>query len=91
LLKPGGRLVAVGIPEVERISFIIDRTRRKEITVRNVRRQCACAEPTLALMEQGMLKPDFMITHRFPFARTQEAFELVAGYRDGVIKAMIQF
>lgn len=91
LLKPGGRLMAVGIPEVDRVSFIIDRTRRKEITVQNVRRQCACAEPTLALMEQGLLAADFMITHRFPFARTQEAFDLVADYRDGVVKAMIQF
>jgi threonine dehydrogenase-like Zn-dependent dehydrogenase len=30
-----------------------------------------------------------MITHHFPLERTQEAFELVAGYRDGVIKVII--
>jgi len=32
-----------------------------------------------------------MVTHRFPFEHSREAFELVAGYRDGVMKAMIDF
>ncbi len=31
-----------------------------------------------------------MVTHRFKFDQVQEAFELVAGYRDGVVKAMIE-
>jgi threonine dehydrogenase-like Zn-dependent dehydrogenase len=32
-----------------------------------------------------------MITHRFPFGKTKEAFDLVADYRDGVMKTMIDF
>ena len=32
-----------------------------------------------------------MVTHHFPFARTQEGFDMVADYRDGVVKAMIEF
>jgi threonine dehydrogenase-like Zn-dependent dehydrogenase len=32
-----------------------------------------------------------MITHRFPFEKTKEAFDLVNGYHDGVMKAMIYF
>jgi L-iditol 2-dehydrogenase len=32
-----------------------------------------------------------LITHRFPFAETDAAFDLVANYRDGVVKAMIEF
>jgi threonine dehydrogenase-like Zn-dependent dehydrogenase len=31
----------------------------------------------------------FMITHRFALEETNAAYELVAGYRDGVVKAMI--
>jgi L-iditol 2-dehydrogenase len=89
LLKPGGKLLLVGIPETDRVSFAIDKIRRKEICVQNVRRQCACLHPTLSLMEQGRLKADFMITHRFGFEKTREAFDLVAGYADGVVKAMI--
>lgn len=91
LIKPGGKLMLVGIPEVDRVSFMIDRARRKELDIRNVRRQCECLHPVLALMASGMLKADFMITHRFGFDQAKEAFDLVAAYRDGVVKAMIQF
>jgi len=91
LLKPGGTLMLVGIPETDRVSLVIDKTRRKEICIRNVRRQHGCLHPALALMGQGRLKPGFMITHRFPFAKTREAFDLVGAYAGGVVKAMIDF
>lgn len=91
LLKPGGKLMLIGIPQNERISFIIDRIRRKEICIQNIRRQCENLDSTLALMEQGLLNVDFMVTHRFGFDQTKEAFDLVADYRDGVVKAMIHF
>ena len=91
LLKPGGKLMLVGIPETARISFIIDKIRRKEICIQNVRRQCDCLHPTLSLMEKGRLNAGFMITHRFGFDKTKEAFDLVADYRYGVVKAMIAF
>ena len=82
----------VGIPPaVERVSFLIDRARRKELELRNVRRQCECLHPTLALMAQGLLQADFMITHRFRFDQAKAAFDLVAAYKDGVVKAMITF
>lgn len=90
LLKPGGKLMLVGIPAVERVSFIIDRIRRKEICIQNVRRQCACIQPALDLMERGKIRSAFMVTHHFPFAETRKAFDLAAGYRDGVVKAMIR-
>ena len=91
LLKPGGKLMVIGIPREERISFLIDQGQRKEICLQNVRRQNECLEPTLDLMAGGRVKAAPMVTHRFPFERTREAFDLVAGYRDGVVKAMIHF
>ncbi|MCA1808084.1 MAG: zinc-binding dehydrogenase [Lentisphaerae bacterium] len=91
LLRPGGRLMLIGIPETDRISLIIEKARRAEIRVLNVRRQCECTADTLALMARGLLDADFMVTHRVPPAGAGEAFEMVAGYNDGVIKAMIQF
>ncbi|MEM7395109.1 MAG: alcohol dehydrogenase catalytic domain-containing protein, partial [Verrucomicrobiota bacterium] len=91
VLKPGGRLSVVGIPATDRISFSIDRLRRKEITVINVRRQEGCVQEALDLIEQSSLAIDSMITHHFPFAQTDQAFDLVAGYGDGVLKAMIEF
>ncbi len=91
LLKPGGKLMLIGIPQVDRISFIIDKMRRKEITVINVRRQKNCVQPALDLIADKKVDVDFMITHRFPLEQTHQAFELVDSYRNGVIKAMIEF
>jgi threonine dehydrogenase-like Zn-dependent dehydrogenase len=90
LLKPGGKLMLVGIPRLERISFIIDKIRRKEITIVNVRRQNNCTQMAIDLIATGKVKVDFMITHRFKLEQTQQAFDMVAEYRDGVIKALIE-
>jgi len=89
LLRPGGRLMLVGIPEVDRVSFDISTLRRREICIQNVRRQNACVQPAVDLIEKGKIDVDFMITHRFPLEQAEAAFDLVAGYRDGVVKAMI--
>jgi L-iditol 2-dehydrogenase len=90
LLRPGGTLILTGIPRVDRVSFAIDYLRRKEITIVDIRRQNQCAQKAVDLIASGKVDVDFMITHHFPFERTQEAFDLVAGYRDGVVKAMIE-
>jgi threonine dehydrogenase-like Zn-dependent dehydrogenase len=90
LLKPGGKLMLVGIPRLERISFIIDKIRRKEITIVNVRRQNDCTQMAIDLVAAGETNVDFMITHRFKLEQTQQAFDMVAEYRDGVIKALIE-
>jgi L-iditol 2-dehydrogenase len=89
ILKPGGMLVLVGIPREERISLEICKARRKEIDVRNIRRQNRCVQRAMDLIADGQADIDYMITHRFEFDRTTEAFDLVAAYGDGVIKAMI--
>jgi L-iditol 2-dehydrogenase len=89
LLKPGGTLMMVGIPEVDRISLPIDVARRKEICFQNVRRQNHCLQSALDLIAEGRIGLDFMVTHRFAFEETKEAFDLVHEYRDGVIKAMV--
>ncbi len=91
LLKPGGLLLIVGIPEIERISFDISVSRRKEITIQNVRRQNNGVQPSIDLTAEGKWSPESMITHRFPFEKADEAFKIVNDYKDGVIKAMIYF
>ena len=91
LLTPGGKLVVVGIPEFDRWSMNVEVTRRREISLQFIRRQVNCVEDTIEMMKNGSVRIDNMITHRFPFERTGEAFDLVADYRDGVMKAMIDF
>ena len=91
MLRPGGKLVMIGIPEVDRISFQIDYMRRKEICFQNVRRQNECTGKTIDQIEDGTLPAAAMVTHHFSFEETKAAFDLVAGYQDGVMKAMITF
>ncbi|MFO7870478.1 MAG: alcohol dehydrogenase catalytic domain-containing protein [Kiritimatiellia bacterium] len=90
LLKPGGKLMLIGIPEVDRVSFVIDNFRRREICLQNVRRQNECVQPAINLLDEGKTDLDFLITHRFSLEQTGQAFDLVADYGDGVIKAMIR-
>ncbi len=89
LLRPGGTLILIGIPRLEKISLAIDLLRRKEITIVNIRRQNLCTQKAIDMVASGKVDVDFMITHHFPLERAKDAFELVAGYRDGVIKAII--
>jgi threonine dehydrogenase-like Zn-dependent dehydrogenase len=89
VLRPGGILMLVGIPESSRVSFPIDRIRRKEITIINVRRQNHCDSRAIELVASGRAAIDSFVTHRFKLEQANEAFDIVANYRDGVVKAMI--
>lgn len=91
LLKPGGTLAIVGIPEVDEIAFPIHELRRKDLTIVNIRRQANCTQKAIDLLAKGKVKMDAMATHHFPLSEIQNAFELVSTYRDGVMKAMITF
>lgn len=91
LLKPGGKLMIIGIPEFEAWSMPADATRRKELIIQHVRRQNEAVQPALDMMENGKIVVEPMVTHRFSFRDTKAAFDLVAAYGDGVMKAMIDF
>ncbi len=91
ILKPGGKLIIVGIPQFDSWSLNVDTTRRHELSLQFIRRQVDCVETALEMMSDARIDVRNMVTHRFPFSRTGEAFDLVAGYSDGVMKAMIDF
>jgi L-iditol 2-dehydrogenase len=90
LLKPGGKLMILGIPPSNRVSFDIHRLRRREIGVINVRRQRHCFPDAVRLIEKKRVDVRFMATHEFSLEQAARAFELAAGYGDGVIKAVIR-
>jgi L-iditol 2-dehydrogenase len=89
IASPGASLAIVGIPEADRVSFEMNHMRRKELRILNVRRQNECVEKAIALALAATADLDKLATHHFSMGQTSEAFELVADYRDGVIKAMI--
>jgi L-iditol 2-dehydrogenase len=83
--------MVVGIPEFDRWSFCADVARRKEISIINIRRQNNCTHETLEMLTSGKVNGSAMITHRFPFSKVADAFDMVSNYKDGVMKAMIDF
>lgn len=91
ILKPGGKLVLVGIPPAAKYTFDMDLMRRKEITVVNIRRQNHCVEEAIELVVSGKIDVEKMVSHSFTLAETEVAFDIVEGYKDGAIKAMINF
>ena len=89
LLKPGGKIMIVGIPEFDHWTLPADLARRKEICFQNVRRQNNRLQKAIDLIAGGQLAVENLITHRFDFPESGKAFDLVSGYRDGVMKAII--
>lgn len=89
LLKPGGKLMIIGIPSFDTWKFPVDQLRHKELTVQNVRRQVHRVSKTLTMISEELIHPGAMITHKFAFGDTKKAFDLVSSYADGVLKAMI--
>jgi threonine dehydrogenase-like Zn-dependent dehydrogenase len=45
--------------------------------------------PVIDPIGEGKIHPDFMITRRFRLDQADNACELLADYRDGVIKAVV--
>ena len=89
LLRPGGRLFIIGIPAGDRISFDAHALRRKELSLHNVRRQRFCVREAVDLIRNKQVDVSFLATHRFALEDARRAFELAAGYRDGVLRAII--
>jgi L-iditol 2-dehydrogenase len=90
LLKPGGALLVIGIPEVDRVSFNINLLRRNELRILNVRRQNQCVERAIELMASGRVDVRPLVTHHFRLEETARAFQLVSARSDGVVKAIIR-
>lgn len=88
---PGGKLVLVGIPADDDCRMIHSVARRKGLTVLFSRRMKHTYPRAIALAAgpHPQVDLDRLATHRFPLARAAAAFELAAGCRDRVIKAIV--
>jgi L-iditol 2-dehydrogenase len=81
--RPGGRVVLVGIPSVDRISFRASSARRKELTIALSRRAKHTHARAIGLAESGTVDLAGLVTHRLPLDEAQSAFELLER-REGI-------
>jgi L-iditol 2-dehydrogenase len=81
--RPGGRVVLVGIPADDRISFTASTARRKGLVIKLSRRMKHTYPRAIRLVESGLVDVRTLVTHRFPLEKTAEAFA-VAQRREGL-------
>jgi L-iditol 2-dehydrogenase len=84
LVRPGARIVLVGIPDVDSTSFTASVMRRKGLTVAWARRMTAGAYVrAISLAVRGAVDLSGLTTHRFPLDDAAEAFA-TAARREGL-------
>jgi L-iditol 2-dehydrogenase len=82
VVRPGGRVVLIGIPTDERTSFSASAARRKGLTISMCRRMLPGDLVHAAnLAAAGALDLGPLISHRFPLAEGAEAFATLADRR----------
>jgi L-iditol 2-dehydrogenase len=90
MARRGGKLIMAGIPRENRAVYPAHFVRRKGLTIKYVRRMKHTYPRAIAMVSDGLIEVDDLVTHSFPLEAVAEAYELVASYNDGVIKAMIE-
>ena len=89
IAAPGGHAMVIGTNAADTVTYCCGTARRKAITIRTVRRSLNTLPACIELAARGLIRPELLVTHRFPAGRIAEAFQTVAGYRDGVLKALV--
>jgi L-iditol 2-dehydrogenase len=86
----GGRVALVGIPEEDEIVINAHRPRRKELTVQHIRRSRHAFRQAVDLVASGKLDVKSWVTHHFGLKDAYKAFDMVAEYKNNVLKAVIK-
>jgi L-iditol 2-dehydrogenase len=89
VVRPGGRLVLVGIPGDDRLYLSHGTARRKGLTIRMSRRMKHTYPRAIALATSGQVDLDDLVSHRFELARTPEAYAMNMRYPDGLLKIVV--
>jgi L-iditol 2-dehydrogenase len=88
-VRPGGRAVQVGWPSGNIVPMDIAGLMEKEITYSGLNRYANAYPAAIAWLADGRIDGRKLITHRFPFAQTPEAFEFTAANPNLVIKTIV--
>jgi L-iditol 2-dehydrogenase len=90
MARAAGKVILIGIPRDDRVSFQASPARRKGLSILLSNRSKFDYRRAISLVERGVVDMRAIVTHRFPLERSGEALELVASVSDGVVKAVIE-
>ncbi len=88
--RPGGKVILIGIPSDDTLTFNASTVRHKGLTIKLVRRMKHTYPRSIRMVEAGAVDLGSLVTHLLPLDRIREAFEQVAAYEDGVLRAVIE-
>jgi L-iditol 2-dehydrogenase len=77
-VRPGARIVLVGIPSEARTSFVAGTARRKGLTLALARRMGHVYPRAIQLVASGRVDVRSVVSHRFPLAEVGAAFDAAA-------------
>ncbi|MFC3834284.1 NAD(P)-dependent alcohol dehydrogenase [Deinococcus rufus] len=87
--KPGGVAVLVGLPADPEVSLDIVSAASREVTLRGVFRYANCYPAAVELVASGAVNLDALVTHRYSFDQTPEAFDFADREKKTSMKVMI--
>ena len=88
-VRNGGRVIVVGIPAEDSITFRASTARRKGLSIKLSRRMKHSYPPSISLVSRGAVDLSSLATHRFSLDQTKDALEASATYREGVIRSIV--
>jgi L-iditol 2-dehydrogenase len=86
----GGKVILAGIAQGDNLTLPASTSRHRGLTIKLVRRMKHTYPRAIRLARTGQVNLKPLATHSFPLEQIREAFDMVAGYQDGVLRAMIQ-
>lgn len=89
-VRPGGRIVLIGIPSERLPGVDLHAALHREATLHVLKRSNRNDHAAIHLLESGRVAADKLVTHRFGLTRAGRAFQTVATYADGVAKAVVE-
>ncbi|WP_425144924.1 NAD(P)-dependent alcohol dehydrogenase [Deinococcus sp.] len=87
--RPGGVTVLVGLPPAAEVSLDIVSAASRETDIRGIFRYANCYPAAIGLVASGAVNLDVLVTQRFDFAATPEAFAFADAERARSMKVMI--
>ena len=88
--RNGARVALIGIPSRQRTGVSFWEALGKELTFYIQKRSNNNDHQAIEMLERGLIDTKAFVTHRFPLAQGDKAFQTVAEYADGVGKAAIE-
>jgi L-iditol 2-dehydrogenase len=89
-VRIGGKVVLVGIPDGDEFTLNAGLVRRKGLTIKMSRRMGNIYPRAIGLVQSGKIDVNAIVTHVMPLSQVRQAFELLDGYKDNVIKVVLE-